>query len=217
MCNGTVRCVQKRDDPQLREEENTFLRRFKQAGSTLFLVAAMSTFPGSVCNIYRLGCLVNLAVSILYHGSQVPARPKRPRLARIPSIEYEFSCSKSSDERWDHRTLRRLDKAAVCFICLYTGVNGAVRPAFVVLISVAAGFVAVPIIHEAVIGWALCLTLPRLAEVSDGVQLAFGAAAFCGPVVYFFIGATGAWCTPYRYFWHLCCGCLVAVGGLLNS
>lgn len=196
--------------------ENTALRRVKQSGSTLFLVAAMTTFPGSVCNIYRLGCFVNLIASILYHGTQEPAQPKRPHLARIPSSQYEFSCSRSHDHRWDHWILRRADKAAVCFICLYTGANGSYHPVLIALVSVVAGFSGM-MINEIVVGWALYLTLYKLHDVSEAVLLVFGAAAIGGPIIYVYMDAIGAWCTPYRYVWHLCCGCLIAVGGLLNS
>eukprot|EP00566_Odontella_aurita_P029008 CAMPEP_0113531942 /NCGR_PEP_ID=MMETSP0015_2-20120614/3775_1 /TAXON_ID=2838 /ORGANISM="Odontella" /LENGTH=152 /DNA_ID=CAMNT_0000430831 /DNA_START=314 /DNA_END=769 /DNA_ORIENTATION=+ /assembly_acc=CAM_ASM_000160 len=152
----------------------------------------MITFPGSVCNIYRLGCLVNLIVSIAYHGKQEPVRPKRPHLARIPSSQYEFSCSQSYDDHWDHWVLKRTDKAAVCFICLYTGINGSYHPALIALVSVIAGFSGM-MISEAVVAWALYLTQQRLHEVSEAARLAFSAAALGGPIVYFYMDAVGAW------------------------
>lgn len=207
----------KKRESSVANGENSALRRVKQAGSTLFLVAAIANFPDSVCNIYRLGCLVNLGLSIVYHGTQESAQPKRPHLARLPSSQYEFSCSKLHDHRWDHWLLRRMDKAAVCFICLYTGTNGSsYHPVIVAVVSIAAGFVGM-MINEVVVGWALYLTLQKLDEVSETLRLTFAAAAIGGPIVYFYMDAIGAWCTPYRYMWHMCCGCLVAVGGLLNS
>ena len=59
--------------------------------------------------------------------------------------------------------------------------------------------------------------VPKLHVVDGWVQAMFMAAAIGGPLVFAYMYRIGAWCTPYRYLWHFCCGCLVAVGGVLNS
>lgn len=198
-------------------QKDVLLRRSKQAGSTIFLLAAVLSLPDTVCPYYRTGCHVNLIVSILFHGAQEPAYPKRPHLTRLPTtpIPYEFSCSKIlSDHRRDHWIVSCIDKAAVCFICLYTGVDGLYHPALVATLCLLAGFMHK--MNELLVIYALYLTMDELDSLSMTMQVVFWMAAVIGVFVFVFMDYIGAWCTPYRYFWHLCCGCFVAIGGLLN-
>jgi hypothetical protein len=68
-----------------------------------------------------------------------------------------------------------------------------------------------------VISLALYLTVPKLVDIGVAQQALFGITVAAGPVCFLYMYKIGAWCTPYRYLWHLCCGCIVSVVGALNS
>ena len=195
----------------------------QQSGSTIFLAAAVATFPREVDSVYFVGCCCNFFVSVMYHGWQRPVIPESKH--RVIFWGYEWPCSGIREDVWLGWTLKRLDQAFVCFICFYTGACGCQQhsnhawsawSAFAV--SLAAGFVGMPV-NGVLLGWALYLTISsgKLSDLAVNYQMLFCFAAVLGPICFGYMCRIGAWCLPHRYFWHFCCGCLVGVGGLLNT
>jgi hypothetical protein len=80
----------------------------------------------------------------------------------------------------------------------------------------AAGLGGIPVIG-AVISAALCLTVPKVYDLAPAQQCLFAVAATAGPICFLYMYKIGAWCAPYRYLWHCCCGALISVAGALNA
>uniref|UniRef100_A0A7S2EFU3 Uncharacterized protein n=1 Tax=Trieres chinensis TaxID=1514140 RepID=A0A7S2EFU3_TRICV len=200
------------------------LRRITQSSSTLLLLGAILTFHSNVDKVYLFGCIVNLVVSWVYHAAQEPCLvpPHQRKLTRLPSSDYEWPCSATNEDDTRHWYLRRIDQAAVCFICPWTGWRcagyggdwGMWSPLIVASISSVAGFLDMPV-NGMVIAWALYLTVAH-GDIRSVPQF-FMLAAIGGPVCFGYLSLIGAWCTPYRFIWHFCCACLVGGGGILHS
>jgi hypothetical protein len=186
--------------------------KISQAGSVVFLAAAIHSFPSGVDPAYALGAYFNLVISCYHHGFMVKNRPDYQS-----SVGVNFSCSDVDLSRPWLRALRVVDRALVCFICLYTGCIGlGVSSWIVVLVCILSAAGGIPLV-ALVIGTSLCLTLPQLSGLSGFQQALFCAASSVGPVVFFHVEKLGGWCFHYRYLWHLCCACLVSIGGVLHS
>mmetsp|Transcript_33017 Transcript_33017/g.72412 ORF Transcript_33017/g.72412 Transcript_33017/m.72412 type:complete len:211 (+) Transcript_33017:312-944(+) len=199
-------------------------RRAAQSASTLLLLFAVLSFPANVDRLYYQGCIGNFLVSFLYHALQephVPSCPNRRKLTRLPSSTYEWPCSRPNERCTIRWCLQRLDRAFVCFICLYTGCRlryGDGCQVLVVGMSLLVGFGGM-ILQSLAIGVALYLTLSVELDglLPPTLQLVFLAAALLGPLCFGIMCRIGAWCIPHRWAWHSCCACLVYTGGVLNA
>ncbi len=186
--------------------------RFKlsQAGSAVFLLAAILSFPDGVDPAFAVGAWCNFCISAYHHGLMTPR-------STWSSWGFKFSCSDVDETRPCLRLLRVVDQAFVGYICLYTGCAGLGVPHWAVtvtcLLSALGGIQYIGL----TICIALALTIPKLGSVPDVQVAQFTVAAIGGPVCFLYMYRIGAWCMPHRYFWHLCCGCLVSVAGVLNA
>ena len=100
------------------ERPKTKPLRFKalQAGSTIFLALAISSFPANVDPAYSFGAYCNLIISICHHGLMIKKSDYQSRACGLL-----FSCSDIDESRASLRMLRVFDQAVVGYICLYTG------------------------------------------------------------------------------------------------
>ena len=187
--------------------------RFKlsQAGSAVFLLAAIWSFPPNVDPLFAFGAWCNFCISVYHHGMMTP------RSDYHSSWGLKFSCSDVDEARPMLQALRMVDQAFVGYICLYTGCAGRGIPLWAItsvcVLSALGGLRFIGLVLTV----ALALTAPKLETLSDAQQVQFTFAAIGGPLCFLYMCRIGAWCMPYRYFWHLCCGFLVSVGGALNA
>mmetsp|Transcript_33544 Transcript_33544/g.72509 ORF Transcript_33544/g.72509 Transcript_33544/m.72509 type:complete len:244 (+) Transcript_33544:101-832(+) len=193
-----------------------------QATSTIFLAAAIFSFPTHVDPLFASAAWANFLISALHHGYMIRvARPSSHRESRLFGRSYSWACSDVDESRRRLRVLAVIDRAVVGYICLYTGCAGLGIPRMPVVALVAC-LLSACLGGNAGVGGvlaiALYLTVPKVAGMGEARRQAlFCIAAIAGPICFLYMYRIGAWCAPYRYLWHLSCGCLVSVGGALNS
>mmetsp|Transcript_11153 Transcript_11153/g.27418 ORF Transcript_11153/g.27418 Transcript_11153/m.27418 type:complete len:226 (+) Transcript_11153:175-852(+) len=192
--------------------------KIDQAASTIFLAAAIFSFPTDVDPAFALGAWANFLISAMHHGFMVQTRPHHQ--LRLFGRSYTCACSGVDEWRQLLRILTIIDQAIVGYICLYTGCAG-LRiphlPSFILAVCLLSACLAGNAGIGGVISIALYLTVPKVVDSRVSHQALFAVAAGVGPICFLCMYKLGAWCTPHRYLWHLSCGCLVSVGGDLNS
>jgi hypothetical protein len=201
--------------PKLRsEEESGQALKFNpfQSGSTVFLAAAICSFPQDVDPAYAFGAYCNLLISICHHGLMI--RTRHGRYLSVFGVKFPYSDVDRT--RPLLRTICMIDQAFVAYICLYTGTSHLGIPAgLIALVSMIACFSIK--LTGSTCAVALVLTMTKLHGLSE-VQLAyFCIAAIGAPLCFFYRCKIGAWCNHLRYCWHFCCGIFVAIGGVMNS
>lgn len=191
-----------------------------QAASTIFLAAAIFSFPTHVDPLFALAAWGNFLISALHHGYMIRARPSHHE-SRLFGRSYSWACSDVDKSRRLLRILTVIDQAVVGYICLYTGCAGLgipQMPVFILVVCLLSACLGGNAGVGGVLAVALYLTVPKVVGMGVAHQQAlFCIAATAGPICFLYMYRIGAWCTPYRYLWHLSCGCLVSLGGALNS
>jgi len=194
------------------EDPQPLKLKLSQAGSAVFLAAAIYSFPPDVDKAYAIGAYCNMIISMYHHGLMIQTRPPHTSAWR-----FKFDCTDVDEARSGLRLLRVVDQAFVAYICLHTGLSGRGIPDWaVIMVCLVSALGGMPFVGF-VITVALYLTVPKLADISEVQQAQFALAALGGPIVFLYMYKIGAWCSPYRYLWHLCCGCLISIGGTLNT
>lgn len=99
-----------------------------QAGSALFLAAAIVSFPPHVDPRFAFGACCNLFITIVHHGMMIPSLHDHTSA----TFKCKFSCSDVDTARPALRALRMVDQAFVAYICLHTACTGLYLPQWLV-------------------------------------------------------------------------------------
>lgn len=191
--------------------------RLSQAISSLPIFLAILNYDEEVDTVFLLGAWSTACVTFIYHGLQ-PVSKKRWN-CNIFGWQFSFCCSELGCDIHKYPLLTKIqhiDRMCVCFIILHLAFQTPISLPFLITMCVLGGIG--PFRNTIIVGGLAIpigimrpkfLSLPPLEIV----------VLLCALITGVFINIFGPkrWPAPLRFTWHICCGILVRIAGILNT